>query len=41
MDRLSYGGIDAARILIAVVFVLNGFGIVGETGNRQIVWIRK
>ena len=31
MDRLSHGGIVAARILIAVVFVLNGLGIVDQT----------
>ena len=31
MDRLSHGGIIAARILIAVVFVLNGLGIVDQT----------
>jgi len=31
MSRLSYGGIVAARILIAVVFVLNGLGIVDQT----------
>src|SRR5580692_4874349 len=31
MDRLSHGGMVAARILIAVVFVLNGLGIVDQT----------
>jgi uncharacterized membrane protein YphA (DoxX/SURF4 family) len=31
MDRISHGGIVAARILVAVVFVLNGFGIVDQT----------
>jgi putative oxidoreductase len=31
MDRLYHGGIVAARILIAVVFVLNGLGIVDQT----------
>ena len=31
MDRLSHGGIVAGRILIAVVFVLNGLGIVAQT----------
>jgi hypothetical protein len=43
MDRLSHGGIVAARILIAVVFVLNDLGIVdqSETENRQIEGIRK
>jgi putative oxidoreductase len=31
MDRLFHGGTVAARILIAVVFVLNGFGIIDQT----------
>jgi uncharacterized membrane protein YphA (DoxX/SURF4 family) len=31
MGRLSHGGIVAAGILLAVLFVLNGFGIVART----------
>jgi hypothetical protein len=31
MDRLSHYGIVVARVLISVVFVLNGFGIVDQT----------
>ena len=31
MDRLSYYGLLVARLLMAVVFVLNGFGIIDQT----------
>jgi putative oxidoreductase len=31
MERLSRGGLVAARILISVVFVLNGLGIIDQT----------
>jgi hypothetical protein len=31
MDRLSYGAVVTARILISVVFILNGMGIIDQT----------
>jgi putative oxidoreductase len=31
MDRLSHYGLLVARLLMAVVFVLNGFGIIDQT----------
>ena len=31
MDRLSYGAVVTARILISVVFILNGLGIIDQT----------
>ena len=31
MDRLSHYGLPVARLLMTVVFVLNGFGIIDQT----------
>jgi putative oxidoreductase len=31
MDRLSRYGVSVARLLMAVVFVLNGFGVIDQT----------